>query len=123
MARNQAGLNSSVALSSQFMSGGHVVHKKMAPVGNASFDSGEDGEVLPEEWGRVDELRIYPNPASAEVTLSGACAGARVGIYGAAGGIVRTCTLSGDCKIDVSGLPRGMYVIKVENAAARFVKY
>ena len=123
VARNQAGLSSAVALSSQFVAGGHVVHKTLSSAESGSVVCGEVGESPFDKWGRAEELLIYPNPASAEVTLSGACAGARVGIYGAAGGIVRTCTLSGDCKIDVSGLPRGMYVIKVENAAARFVKY
>ena len=124
MSQNQAGLKSKAAVSSPFISGGHSVHKNLSAIVNTGGDNGIMAEYVSEKKAGADaKLSLYPNPASTEIAIIGADAGAYGIISDMSGRAVHTFELDNTCKIDVSGLPRGMYVINMSNKSARFVKY
>ncbi|AWA30753.1 hypothetical protein HYN48_12040 [Flavobacterium magnum] len=65
---------------------------------------------------------IYPNPASSQITIAGAAAGALpVAIYDFTGRQIRVQQLAQN-KIDVSGLPTGVYILRAGKQYAKFVK-
>ncbi|WP_375434045.1 Ig-like domain-containing protein [uncultured Hymenobacter sp.] len=79
----------------------------------------------------VFELTLHPNPASSELhlTLTAPLQKGQVTVYSAIGSLIMTKTLDGalGTTLDVSGLPKGTYVLKVigENSqpqTRRFVK-
>jgi hypothetical protein len=60
-------------------------------------------------------LRVFPNPASNILQVTGADAGARYKLINAKGHAVRTGTvLSGNTSISLLNLPQGSYFLKVE---------
>lgn len=73
------------------------------------------------------ELNVYPNPATSEVNITYTGSdNAQVSIYSASGQLVKTASVSGTAKVDISDLMSGVYYIRMngENNAAiqKFVK-
>jgi hypothetical protein len=72
-----------------------------------SFPSGFAGNPLPET------CRVYPNPASDMISITGLPAGAGIEITDMAGKVLLTrSTLNDPAKIDISSLPKGIYLLR-----------
>lgn len=65
------------------------------------------------------EVAIYPNPADDVIYIAGADSNTAVDLYSTAGTLVLSTTGSA---VNVSGLPAGMYVLKVGTASGTVVK-
>ena len=67
---------------------------------------------------------LFPNPATATVTVTGVPAGQTVVLLDMSGRTLRTFTASGnDIVIGLDGLPRGVYAVRVAGTVAKFVKH
>jgi len=69
----------------------------------------------------VPQSRVYPNPVSSQLYITGVESGETVEIYSIVGTIVATFTYNGDA-VDVENLPVGMYVIRCNGNIVKFVK-
>lgn len=69
-------------------------------------------------------FRVSPNPATSYIELKYAPEGdLNVAVYSVAGSLVLNIQLDSDSRqINVSGLPKGLYLIKVNNHVAKFSK-
>lgn len=83
--------------------------------GTTSFKDGSNGDLL--EEGEDSGYMIYPNPANDQITVAGVKAGAELLILDAHGRVVLNRTLDGSNEIDISGLAKGMYYVKLQNAS------
>ena len=71
---------------------------------------------------KVIDLRMYPNPASDDVTLSATAEIGHVEVYAANGALVMTSDIDDTCgTINVSALPAGVYLAKVGNIVKRLI--
>ncbi|MDD4992599.1 MAG: T9SS type A sorting domain-containing protein [Paludibacter sp.] len=70
------------------------------------------------------DLAIYPNPSTDFIHVKAeAIAKSNIAIYSLSGTLVLSTTLTSiDEKIDVRGLQKGMYILKLENQAFKFTK-
>lgn len=74
------------------------------------------------EGALVDQVRIYPNPASDKVTISGFRPG-MVEVYDVAGCKVRETRVSVDtATIGLDGLPAGVYFVRMQELVYKLVK-
>lgn len=65
-----------------------------------------------------DELTIYPNPTSSEVFIRTKTNLSKVTIYSQTGALVKTANVddnSNEIKVNVNGLPKGLYIFELEN--------
>ena len=68
-------------------------------------------------------IRIYPNPATTYIELKNTQEGElNVAVYSVAGLVLNLQLDSDSRQINVSGLPKGLYLIKVNNQVAKFSK-
>lgn len=66
------------------------------------------------------EVRVYPNPATQTLTVSGASAGTRLGIYDALGRLMKQTVLKGGKdQIDVRQLSAGIYIMRFTDKNGR----
>lgn len=73
------------------------------------------------EGARAD-VKVYPNPATNDVTLENA-PGGEVTVTSMSGAIlIRKMTNTGSTTIDVSKLPAGVYMVRTATSVSRFVK-
>ena len=63
-----------------------------------------------------NKVSLYPNPAKDIVTLQSAKTISEVKIYSATGSIVKSISKVSDNKINVSGLPAGVYIVKINDS-------
>ena len=66
----------------------------------------------------METISLYPNPASDKIHIEGLEGEHEVQIYNAFGMKVMTTTLQGDSEINVSDLPAGYYLIRIDNRRA-----
>jgi alpha-tubulin suppressor-like RCC1 family protein len=64
-----------------------------------------------------NKVALYPNPAKDIVTLQSAKAISEVKIYSVTGSIVKYISKVSDNKINVSDLPAGVYIVKINDSA------
>jgi len=66
--------------------------------------------------------RIFPNPASTEVTIQSGSTVQRAIIRNLSGQIIRTVNLDGDLnpKLSVAGIPYGIYLITIDTVSGIF---
>jgi hypothetical protein len=70
-----------------------------------------------------DELKVYPNPATNELTIASGKKMSSITIYDVVGRIVLERTVNSEqVNLDVSGLNCGLYFVRVNDVAVRFVK-
>ncbi len=70
----------------------------------------------PVEPAVLADLRVYPNPATATLTLEGLAEARALSLVASTGQVVRHCRLQGESilVLDVSVLPSGLYLLVVE---------
>jgi len=100
---------------------GGIFRAKLSDFGNSSV---EDEQVA--------DLHIFPNPASDYLDISGinqqpANQFEDIQIFNTLGECIQSLKLKtglqGNMRIDVSALPPGLYILKLNNKVQRFVKY
>lgn len=103
-------------------------------VNNVKFESGKAYKVLSNveivaEFDAVTpveaemlHLTLFPNPAQSQITLEGLESASQVTIFNQLGGVVLSAFVQPNQSIDVSALPAGVYVLRVEGVVLRFVK-
>jgi len=62
----------------------------------------------------VNTLRAFPNPTKGDLGIMGWRGPALVGVYSPDGRRVISCRLAADCRLDVSCLPTGLYLLRLE---------
>ena len=68
-------------------------------------------------------INLYPNPANDKIHIEGLEGEHEVQIYNAFGMLVMTTTLEGDSEINISDLPTGYYLMRIDNhRAVKFIK-
>ena len=68
-------------------------------------------------------INLYPNPANDVIHLEGLEGEHEIQMYNAFGMLVMTTTLQGDAEINISDLPAGYYLIRIDNRrAVKFIK-
>ncbi|PID90278.1 MAG: hypothetical protein CSA97_03705 [Bacteroidetes bacterium] len=65
---------------------------------------------------------LSPNPVSDFLTVQGLCPRCPIRIYAASGQEVRSHALLPGGRVDVRGLPAGLYILRADGQSARFVK-
>lgn len=97
---------------------------------NNSFAMADVQKVLfsaPVKITRVDnipELTLAPNPAADRVTVSGIGQGAHpLWVYSLSGATAMQTTCTDGQPVDISQLPRGIYLLRVGPAVAKLIKY
>ncbi|GHT39460.1 hypothetical protein AGMMS49965_05520 [Bacteroidia bacterium] len=71
------------------------------------------------------DLRAYPNPTTGTVTVEDATiqAGTKIDIYNINGQLVKQCEAAQDrTTVDISSLPRGTYILRVNNRQGKIIK-
>lgn len=70
-----------------------------------------------------ETINLYPNPANDKIHIEGLDGEHEVQIYNAFGMLVMTRTLQGDSEINISDLPTGYYLMRIDNRrAVKFIK-
>ena len=70
-----------------------------------------------------DSDGVYAKEVEGSLIISGCNAGNKAEVFSANGQVVRSETFGGDnCDIDVSTLPKGVYVLRIGNTAIKFLK-
>ena len=106
-----------------------------AAINAANNDGGTFGDqihtttlTVPERPVR-DQLTLFPNPATTHVTVAGlvgAASGNSLRVVNVAGqqiGEVEHEQVSGELRLDISGLPVGVYFVQVDGAASSLAKF
>ena len=70
-----------------------------------------------------ETINLYPNPANDKIHIEGLEGEHEIQIYNAFGMLVMTTTLQGDSEINISDLPTGNYLMRIDNhRAVKFIK-
>ena len=70
-----------------------------------------------------ETINLYPNPANDKIHIECLDGEHEVQIYNAFGMLVMTRTLQGDSEINISDLPTGYYLMRIDNRhAVKFIK-
>ena len=70
-----------------------------------------------------ETINLYPNPANNKIHIEGLEGEHEIQIYNAFGMLVMTTTLQGDSEINISDLPTGYYLMRIDNhRAVKFIK-
>ena len=74
------------------------------------------------EQNDLSEVRLYPNPASATLKLSGLTKAAIIEVYNTIGGLqIQLIAQSNEATLTLSDLPNGIYFIKIRSEIAESV--
>jgi hypothetical protein len=73
---------------------------------------------------KENAIRVYPNPVVNELNISGYAASSKIGIYNSLGQkLIEKTTTGSNAKINVAGLSKGVYFVKVNDGVSlKFVK-
>ncbi len=94
-------------------------------VGGASYEIGEEGIIAKTNTGivdkKIDTIGIYPNPVKDILHITSDNPNDYVIIYNTTGSVVKKQELN-NCKINVSDLNNGMYIVQVGKYKSKFLK-
>ncbi len=68
-----------------------------------------------------DQLLIQPNPASDYVIIKNVSEGSLVKVYDITGCLVMTEIVTGECRLDVSNLPSGIYLLEADRRQGKLI--
>lgn len=70
------------------------------------------------------QIAVFPSPSQYTITVSNVPKDSNLSIYNALGNCLFKAKADGSAlPVDISGLPEGIYIVKVDNEAAdRFIK-
>lgn len=94
--------------------------KSVCPFGESNFVNGENVEIVGiEEIGGIQQIGIYPNPASESVTIQ--CEGQidieQINVFDVNGRMVMSESATGQIhRLDISNLQQGIYFVKVQTS-------
>jgi len=72
--------------------------------------------VLATQAPKARSIAVYPNPATAQVQLTGLPSGSRIEVVDALGRLARTAVLPADASLSVVGLAPGLYSVRATDA-------
>ena len=98
----------------QFNYQNQIIHKNSTVTKDTSILAVNDLEK--------SAIKIYPNPVKNELSISGIAKDEPFEIYSLDGKLIKTGTISSGKTIDVNSLPKGVYLIKIENQNLKFIK-
>ena len=70
----------------------------------------------------IELIRLYPNPANDKIRVEGLEGNNNIQIYNAFGVLIKTLSINGDDEINIEGLSAGLYIIRINQHAIRFMK-
>lgn len=81
------------------------------------------GQVSIREVEAGPAISAYPNPAGGHFALQGVPDGQhQLTLYSANGARVLTTTYEAGQQVDISSLPRGLYLVRIENSVTKLIK-
>ncbi len=96
--------------------------RKEKPAGGSKRAPGKDGSVgTPVATASASPLRIVPNPVHDAIMLKGIQAPTPLQVYSLGGRMVKACTAEPGLRIDLGGLPAGIYLVRTPAQTLRFV--
>ena len=82
----------------------------------------KDTTILSTNDPAKDGVRIYPNPVSDRLSVSGVYENQQYEIYSLDGKLIKTGKYSPSNTIEVSRLPKGVYLLRIQNQNFKFIK-
>lgn len=82
----------------------------------------KDTSILAVNDTTKDAVKIYPNPVKEKMSVSGIHKDTVYEIFSMDGKMIKTGTYSSGNTIDVNGLTKGVYLLKIENQNLKFIK-
>lgn len=82
----------------------------------------KDTTILAVNDSGKDPVKVYPNPVKNSLSVSGITKDQQYEIYSMDGKMIKTGTYSSGKTIDVNGLTKGVYLLKIENQNLKFIK-
>jgi hypothetical protein len=119
------GTNSPITVTGLTNGTGYVFKVTATNIAGISSASAESNSVIPStstgiDNATADALSLYPNPASNIVYIKGAKG--QVDIYDATGSLVIKQQIAKNNSVDISSLPKGVYVLKLNNQSFKLIK-
>ncbi|MGZ5284286.1 MAG: M1 family aminopeptidase [Kaistella sp.] len=82
----------------------------------------QDTTILSLNDSGKNAVKIYPNPVKDQLSVSGAHTDHQFEIFSLDGKLIKTGKYSSGNTIDVSPLPKGVYLLKIQNQNLKFIK-
>lgn len=82
----------------------------------------KDTSILAVDQSEKSAVKIYPNPVKDQLTISGIANDEQYEMYSLEGKLVRSGKYSSAKTLDVSKLPKGVYLLKIKDQNLKFVK-
>jgi hypothetical protein len=83
--------------------------------GGYSYERSTDQSLNFNEFQSNDKIKLFPNPASQYIHISGLTKAIKYSIYDILGAEVNTGTISKNDEIDIQNLSKGFYMLTLEN--------
>lgn len=94
----------------------------VTPVSEVTFSQSVPESVEDVNTDRV-LLSVFPNPVVSQLTLQGLRADAQVRVLSLDGAtLIETQATQGNCRVDVSSLAAGIYMLQVNETTVKFIK-
>ncbi|UFK97474.1 M1 family aminopeptidase [Kaistella faecalis] len=98
----------------QFNYENQIIHRNSTVIKDATILSVNDNTK--------DGIMIYPNPVGDKLTVLGVGNNQQYGIYSADGKLVKKGKFTEGKAVEVHHLPKGVYLLKIENQNLKFIK-
>lgn len=82
----------------------------------------KDATILAVNDNTKDGIKIYPNPVADKLSVLGIGKNQQYSIYSADGKLVKKGKFAEGKAIEVHDLPKGVYLLKIENQNLKFIK-